>query len=659
MRIKKVRIENLRSVKDAEVRLDGLTALVGPNGSGKSTVLLALRVFFRQAAVAEEDYYNRNTAEDITITVTFGGLGKAALSKFSKYVDGNGDLELACIVHWDGAKAAGSLHGFASQNPDFVSISSEDKAAVARPLYEALVAKQEYDSLPKKWPGLAKAKDLLSLWESDHPEKCRRMHDSGRFFGYAGVGYGYLGQQVRFLHVPAVRNAAADGSDNKGSVLGQILELTVQRALEEKAEYKALPDTIKEDYERAMGAASLPELAGVGKSLSEMLGRFASGTRAEIDWKVPEPSIGKPRAEARLVEHGYSSPVGGAGHGLQRAFIMAALHRLSGAQHAAAATTTAAGGKADAAGRPTPGDTASIILSIEEPELYQHPTRMRHLAGLLRTLPDSGLEGAAGRIQVVYSTHSPIFVFADRISQIRLVSRAPGWEGGPMTSKIASTTSDDILGDLKRHKAASRADESIDQSLLRFMGPAASEGFFADTVVLVEGPSDHIALAAAAEIMGRPLDALGVTVVPCGSKTAMPLPLALFLRLGMRVYPVWDADKNKGTQKEESERILGLLGYGGSDWHGKVGPSFACLETNLEGTINSDLKKALGPKAGADPYKTILNRRLKLHGLGKIDSKILKAHLVMEEVREKGLRLETLESIVAQIAAPHGGHKVA
>ena len=659
MRIKKVRIENLRSVKDAEVRLDGLTALVGPNGSGKSTVLLALRVFFRQATVSKEDYYGSRTTEDITITVTFGGLGKAALAKFAKYVDRDGDLELACIVHWDGAKAARSLHGFASQNPDFVSILSEDKAAVARPLYEALVAKPEYDSLPKKWPGLPKAKELLPLWEDDHPEKCRRMHDSGKFFGYAGVGYGYLGQQVRFLHVPAVRDAAEDGSDGKGSVLGQLLELTVQRALEEKAEYKALPDTIRDNYERAMGAASLPELADVGRSLSEMLGRFASGTSAEIDWKVPEPSIGEPRAEARLVEHGYSTPVGGAGHGLQRAFIMAALHRLSGAQHAAAATAAAAEGKADAAGGPPSGDTASIILSIEEPELYQHPTRMRHLAGLLRTLPDGGLEGAAGQIQVVYSTHSPNFVFADRISQIRLVSRAAGWEGGPMMSKIASTTSDDVLGDLKRHKAASRADEAIDQSLLRFMGPAASEGFFADTVVLVEGPSDHVALAAAAEIMGRPLDTLGVTVVPCGSKTAMPLPLALFLRLGMRVYPVWDADKNKGKQREESERILGLLGYGGSDWHGKVGPSFACLETNLEGTINSDLKKALGPKAGADPYKTILNRRLRLHGLGKIDSKILKAHLVMEEAREKGLRLEALESIVAQIAAPHGGYKVA
>ena len=654
MRIRKVRIENLRSVKDAEVHLDGLTALAGPNGSGKSTILLALRIFFRQATVSEEDYYNKNTDEDITITVTFDCLGPAALSKFTKYVDSSGDLDISCIVHWDGTKAAPSLHGLALQNPDFVSICAEDKAGVAQPQYKALTERPDYDSLPKKWPGLQKAKDALSQWESDHPDRCRRMPDSGKFFGYAGVGYGYLGQQVRFLHVPAVRDAAADGGADKGSVLGQLLELTVQGALKEKAEYKALPGKIKDDYEKAMGAASLPELAELGRSLSATLGRFASGTRAEIDWKVPKPSIGEPRAEARLVEHDYSSPVGGAGHGLQRAFIMAALHRLSVAQPAAAAKD---GG--DRSGKPSEADAPSIILAIEEPELYQHPTRMRHLAGLLRSLPDGGLEGVARSIQVVYSTHSPHFVFADHVGNIRLVSRTRGRNGGPMTTAIASTTSEAILGDLKRHDAASAANEAIDHSLLQFMGPAASEGFFAETVVLVEGPSDQTALTAVAEIMGRPLDAHGVSIIPCGSKSTMHLPLALFRRLGVRVYPVWDADTNKDGQREESEKILSLLGYADNDWHGKIDGSFACLESNLEETISSDLKKALGDKAGKDPYKRILKKRRALHNIGKSASKPLKTHLVMEEAKVENIRLEVLESIVWQITRQREGNESA
>ena len=183
MRIEKVHIQNLRAAKDLEVSLDAVTALVGANGSGKSTILLALRVFFGEAAVSVGDYHNENTAEDIAITATFGGLGPAACAQFSGYVGDDGRLKVSCIVHWDGSRAVRTLHGYAPRNPDFAAVLSETREAVAKPLYEALAARPDYAGLPLPWPGIQEAAEALRKWEDGHPDQCRRMLDGGQFFG--------------------------------------------------------------------------------------------------------------------------------------------------------------------------------------------------------------------------------------------------------------------------------------------------------------------------------------------------------------------------------------------------------------------------------------------------------------------------------------------
>ena len=638
MRIRYMRVRNLRAVRDCTLALGGLTALVGANGAGKSTFLHALGLFQGTESAGEEDYYNRDTSRDIEIQITFADLRDSARDEFSAYVK-NGELCIACTIRWKGGKAVPTLRPYSLTDPDIDAVLDAPDEAIARTLHAHLLESRRCRKLPA-WSGLPETKRRLREWKSRNPDRCSVRYGAEDLFGSRTIDASRLASHVWFHLVPAVRDAAGAARGGRGPVLAELLEAIAEKA-NARAAGRAGP---------AGGRRRPPEMDRLEGALRGTLALFAPGSGVDIEYGAgpgPGPDRPAPRTAPRLVEGGYSSPVGLAGHGLQRALTVAAgLYQLPHMQAPGLLP----------AGSPSP-DPPTVVLAIEEPEVHQHPTRTRHLAALLRALPDRGLEGVAGDMQVLYTTHSPQLVFADRIDQIRLVrkpNRGAG-DGKPAAVEVASTTSADILDDLKRHKAASRADEAIDQSLLRFLGPAASEGFFADTVVLVEGPSDRVALAAAAEIMGRPLDSLGVTVVPCGSKSTMPLPLALFLRLGMRVYPVWDADKNKGKQRKESERILGLLGYGDWDWHGKIDRSFACLETNLEGTINSDLKKALGAEAGADPYESILDRRLRLHGLGKIDSKVLKAHLVMEEAKERGLRLETLESIVGQITAPRGG----
>lgn len=663
MHIEKIRIRNLRAAKDLEVTLSGTTALVGANGSGKSTILLALRVFFGKAQVVDEDYHMGDTREDIDITVSFGGLGPAARDAFARYVKGD-VLEVTCIVHWDGAMAARSLHGTALQNPDFATVRAEARAGIAEPAYEALAERPEYADLPRAWPGIKEVEGVLGRWESAHADRLRRMPDGGRFFGPGGEGHGHLSRLVRFLYVPAAHDA--NGEDD--SALGELLDTTIQRMLAQREEYKALPSRIKDAYKEAMVSSGPSETLLLGRALSRTLGSIVPDASVAIIGRPPEPDVGKMDFRVYLTEKQNPSHVAGAGDGLQRAFAMTVLHHLALAQadgesYADMACRHPANGESGAAslsralGYPgSDGDDArdvpSVVLAMEEPEVHQHPTRMRHMAGLLRSLPKNGLVGASGPMQVVYTTHSPHFVFADRIEQVRLVSMRYDRMSDPGVTAVASTTQSGILDDMRRCGAVRQADGSVDFALMRAMSPAASEGFFANAVVLVEGPSDRIVLEEVAGATGHPLDGLGVSVIACESKSAMPLPIVVFRRLGIPVYAVWDADADEGRQKSESGRIAAALGLSGGDWRGKICGQFACLEVDLEGAIRSDLDKALGrPEAAGPHYERILGERYALHGMRRKGSKTLDARLLMEEVREKGICLKTIESIVREIVA--------
>lgn len=621
LRVRTVRVKNLRAVRDCTLALGNLTALVGPNGAGKSTFLYALDLFQGTAAACREDYYNRDTSRDIEIQVVLAGLRDSEVDAFSPHAK-DGELCVAHTIRWERGKARHSLRSYSLSDPRIDAVLDAPDEATARSLYARLYENPHYNGLPA-WPGPSKARGVLQEWKSLHPEKCDVQYGPGEFLGNTVMGAACLAEHVWFLRVHAVRDAAGTGRDGRGPALEDLLDAIVRGA-------------------PARGGAAAAEppsgLAKLGAAVCRTLDLFAPGEKVEIEYvNGAGPGGRAPRAKARLVEGGYSSPVGAAGHGLQRAFVAAAaLHQLPRAQ---------------APGVPHVGDPPAVVLAIEEPELYQHPTRLHHIAGRLRAMSEEGLEGVAGGIQVLYTTHSPLLVSADRIGEIRLVRKVGGGDK-PAATKIASTTPADILAELKRCEVVRRGTRDIDYSLLRAMGPAASEGFFADTVVLVEGPSDQAALRSVAEAMGRPLDAMGVSIVPCESKSAMPLPIAMLRRLGIRVYAVWDADQNEGKQAAESKKILSILGYRDHDWRGKTTDTFACLHTNLEDAIRDDLWRAPEYEArGSDPYAEIIRRRAREHGLGKVHSKPLKVHLVMEEVRAREIRLPTLEAIVREIAA--------
>ena len=94
MKIKSVRIENFRSFVEQEIPLNDYSCFVGANGAGKSTVLCALNVFFKEQdssvtdtqKLCDEDFFRRNTATPIRITLTFANLNDEAKAELADYV---------------------------------------------------------------------------------------------------------------------------------------------------------------------------------------------------------------------------------------------------------------------------------------------------------------------------------------------------------------------------------------------------------------------------------------------------------------------------------------------------------------------------------------------------------------------------------------------
>ena len=161
MRVKSMRVENFRSVRSATHGLDGLTALVGANGAGKSTFLRALLVFQGSQKPDVEDFYNRDTDESITITVTFTGLSDEAKKKFAKHLP-NGELVAVRVCGYNCGAAASSLHGAASRNPAFGAVRGAPAARNALAEYDSLRGGPEYSTLPKRTARKAAEEALAS-----------------------------------------------------------------------------------------------------------------------------------------------------------------------------------------------------------------------------------------------------------------------------------------------------------------------------------------------------------------------------------------------------------------------------------------------------------------------------------------------------------------
>jgi len=641
--ISSLHVRNFRSIRDETLPCDRLTALVGANGAGKSSFLQALDLFYRPVATyTAEDFYNQDTSSEIVIDVTFAGLNDEEKELFKKYIT-NDALTVEKVMTWPASRSSQKYYGNRLENPDFEMFRSASGAAKLREAYNQLRS-GDYPELPA-YSNKEAAEAALQKLEEAYPERCARQRDEGQFFGFKEVGEAHLERFTRFIYVPPVREAAKDADDGKNSVMSELMDLVVRKALMSREDLQALQKEAQGRYDKIVDPEHLSELTCLGEQLTQTLRQYAPDTSVSIDWsRGQEIAIPMPEGRVKLIEDGYPAPVENAGHGLQRAFIITLLQHLALVQAGSSWANSAA----------TLERKQNIILGIEEPELYQHPNRQRHLSSILDRLCSGGIPGTTHSVQVIYTTHSPLFIdigHFERIKIVRKVQRSPDL---PKETVITSTTPEAVqnaLNEVEGRESGLCTSRSLESRLRTTMTPIVNEGFFSDVIVLVEGEEDRAALIGVAMAMEINLNAYGVSVIPCNGKDSLPKVGTVFRHFGIPLYVVWDSDKNKktATSPTSNHRLLRLCGQPEEDWPEGVFDHYACFGTDLTETLRREL--------GEEFYNSALAEIQQELGLSNWKG-AKKNPLVVAELINKakgfGITPSTIEGTVKRIIALKG-----
>ena len=443
-----------------------------------------------------------------------------------------------------------------------------------------------------------------------------------------------------------------------GSSVTQIMDLVVRSVLANRQSVVQFRHNTREQYSNIMDPANLTELNDLETSLSRTLQSYVPDASVTLNWSpLQEISVPMPQAEVKLLEDEYEARVERTGHGLQRAFIVTMLQHLVAAQKQD-------GGEDDDEPRQDESEEESeetrmsllpnLVLAIEEPELYQHPSRQRHLASVLLKLATGGIEGVAESTQVIYITHSPLFVGLDRFDQVRVLHKVTIEAGKPKATQLKRADMEAVAEELGRANnappAAYRA-ETLRPRLYAIMTPWMGEGFFADVVVLVEGEEDRAAILGFAEAKGYALDSMGIAVIPCFGKRNLDRPLVIFRHMGVPTYVVWDGDSDSSDPRpEDNKYLMRLLDIPGEEWPCFVIDTAACFKKKLEKTLEAEI--------GENAFAQLLSNAQEEFGIAK------KAHAiknpvvirrVVEDAASQGMSCPSMEKVVERVVALTAG----
>jgi putative ATP-dependent endonuclease of the OLD family len=170
-----------------------------------------------------------------------------------------------------------------------------------------------------------------------------------------------------------------------------------------------------------------------------------------------------------------------------------------------------------------------LVVLIEEPELYLSPPAQRHLHRLLRKLSERG------RNQVIYSTHSPVFLGVDRIEQLVLVRH----------DERTGTT-------LLQPEELPRAQAF---RLFAELDAERAEVFLSRAVMLVEGRTEKLAFPFVFEALGYDADREAISIIDCAGKGNIPLFAEICNACNIPYVVVHDRDAPRGEEPAEAERI--------------------------------------------------------------------------------------------------------
>lgn len=632
MRIKKLHVSNYRALRNSTLNFSDTTALIGENNCGKSAFLQALDLFFAASPrVKVRDFSDENIGTPIDITVHFTEFTPTDLEEFS----GNlleGELVVTRRFYSDNLKESGKFFVSAKVNPDFSECRNEEGKTAKTGLYKAL--QEKYD-LPK----VSKADDIeqhLVAWEEANPQHLQTQKLAG-FKGWTNVASGKLKQKTDFIFIRAVEDAEENIQTSKNSPVRSLVDTIARQAIENSAAYKAFIEKANAEIAELTDPEKVPVLSEISGRLTTMLAEYYKDSAIQATWEpITQIQPNFPTANIEVTDNSFTTSIDGVGHGLQRAVILTVLQFM--AEHRARPE-----GESDTFAKPQ----SDIILAIEEPEIYQHPTKQRLFAKLLKRLAKGFNEKTGIRIQILYVTHSPLMVSLSECETIRMVRRVPSNVEVSEIDLDKCAKRSAIVSGRSPEEAWSAAQYGAKLHTFR---SETAEGFFGKCVVLVEGVGDKGVLEAWYKLADRDPHAEGIVIVDLSGKNNLDKPIVIFSALNIPCYWIFDNDESKGEAQNASiktnkilQRLAGIDEGECLDWPQGVLSQFTAWDLKLEEYVKN--------KVGEESFNSV---RAEVAENFDIDADMcLKfpaaSSAMLHILKEKGAKFTELDAILVAI----------
>ncbi|MBP3983981.1 ATP-dependent endonuclease [Pseudoxanthomonas helianthi] len=581
MRLCRFEIRNFKCIEYVDLSWENLLVLIGENNAGKSSVLSAIALFLSGGAAKDASLFRKHQVDAqnaIELIGHFDNISSEEAEQIAVRGRMYGDKWVLKKRYWYEPGEDGESGGWKEQLYSFSSIESfadwpdPDSSWASFPEdYQPLIA-----ALPNRGarPNAASKDALRSVVREQRPDLV--VMGAPNWLVNPGGGGNWKSNAnsilPRAIFVRAVHEASDETNAKDASTYGKLVNLIVERSLAQRPEMARLRDALDEvlalfrpdEANPQRQAQEVRDLQDrINRSLNEVIGGHAL-----IRTEAPElramvlPSTSLVIRDAMA---GIETDVGHQGHGLQRTLVMTLLQLLADAQGQGAPGAI-------------PGFQRSIILLIEEPELYLHPQMERLMRDVLHKL---ALQPGT---QIAYCTHSPLFL--DIADKYRAIVRMFKTHNGDAVSH--QVTQDLFPG------PPHQADRQRLNAVAKF-DPVVNELFFAKSVVLMEEFSAIAAFDRAAEALGlferhRRLRR-EVTLIDCNGKANIPAFLRVLNAFEIPYRVLHDADPGNATEQANNQKILAAIPNAAAQLH--------LVNPNLEGLLG------YVPPSKAKPYAAV------------------------------------------------------
>lgn len=624
MKVKRLHIKNFKSIKELEIELSDedresdTAILIGSNNVGKSNILKALELFFnydlKTNDLSKEMFYQMQTDKPIEIEVELFKFTNDEKNKYKDYIIKNNDSEIIKIMRkinltnndrydykyyiykqqprteWlqkDKVNSNNIMKWW--EKPSTLQINGLD-------FFKFIKDKYNIKKKPTVEQWIDAIEEFIEKYKNKIPFEPTPIEDDKEIRNF-------IKSEFNCIFIPAISETTEITKKVLTKLISEYIKETITND-DRKVINKILMQTkeiIEDKYYKKIKESLLQE----AKNLEiKDIENINIGHPYDADNFIEDAT----KQIQLLINDGIESSIESKGHGIQRPLIMCLLKLYKSSEDK--------------------GDVGkNLLLLIEEPELYLHVRYQQVFYDILHELSKQN------KVQVIYSTHSNYFVdfrYFDEICVIRK-DKTNG-------TSVAQLPARYLVEDLKnRYPNTNSTVKSMKDIYSHFFDPRANEGFFADKVILVEGPSEIYVLPRLMKIAGFDIVKHNIAIISTNGIDSMDRYYRIFNEFKIPTYIIIDNDNKKKIKElialieEDNDKLLGAITNSSNNTSKLiVGNKIAMFVNELE-----DFLKDLIGTSNYENYCQEARHYLGLDKKSKTKSKPLINRYIVEKASKK------------------------